>query len=188
MQKIILSLLLTLCCFFSALPGTGYAYSPKPAAFVVLDHSGNLTPQTYKDWNSIVKLIYHIPQHKLETTKAIEEVVASALLTKKVKVDKALMQELALKTEQDVLVIANIRAMNVIQIPTNHFWDNHDDYFRVTTIADLYVYHKENDRFSKKELWQDDVKAYGGFDQPEYTIKWALSKLINTNEGVPVIQ
>lgn len=187
MKKLILSLVLSLCCLFSALPGTSYAYETKPAAFVVLDHSGNLTPETYKSWSSIVKLIYHIPQHRLETTKAVEEKVAVALLTKKVKIDKAFMAQLAEETNQDVLVIANIKAMDVIHLMNHRLLDNDDDYYRVMAIADLYVYHKETDKFNKKELWENEVKAAGTFDNPAYTIKWAISKMINQNEGKPVI-
>ena len=51
----------------------------------------------------------------------------------------------------------------------------------------MFVYKKDGDKFLKKKLRERELKEIGTVEHPEETIKWELSKLVNTMEGRPII-
>ncbi len=86
----------------------------------------------------------------------------------------------------DVLVIARIYAMDET-IVTGWGRFNDDTYVRVEASADLYVYKKDGDKFLQKRLRERGLRDMGNYDKPVETIKWELSKIVNTMEGRPII-
>ena len=60
-------------------------------------------------------------------------------------------------------------------------------YVRTVLNADIYVYRKDGDRFSKKRIRENEIKELGNQTAPEETMKWAISKQVNIMENRPVI-
>ena len=78
-------------------------------------------------------------------------------------------------------------AMFVALVPSMGFRDDDDTYVNTSACADLFVYKKDGDKFLKKKLRERELKEIGTVEHPEETIKWELSKLVNTMEGRPII-
>ena len=51
----------------------------------------------------------------------------------------------------------------------------------------LFCYECNSAKFLKKKLRERQLRDLGNYDKPEETIKWELSKLVNTMEGRPII-
>ena len=75
------------------------------------------------------------------------------------------------------------------QMVQGMIWRNEDGstYVRTVLNADIYVYRKDGDKFSKKRIRENEVKELGNQTAPEETMKWAISKQVNIMENRPVI-
>ena len=51
----------------------------------------------------------------------------------------------------------------------------------------IYLCIKDDDKFLKEKVRERDLRDMGNYQHPEETIKWELSKLVNTMEGRPII-
>lgn len=189
MQKIFR--LLSCLCFAvllaaAALPQTARADFPeRPVGFVVIDHDGGVNGAVYKNWRQVVKWAYHFPYYQITDDGTAQQNVSEALRGG-AKLDKASMEALAEKSKVDVLVVARVYEMDETMVSGGFFRDR-ETYVRVVADADLYVYKKDGAKLLKKKLRERQLRDLGNYDKPEETIKWELSKLVNTMEGRPVI-
>ena len=67
------------------------------------------------------------------------------------------------------------------------FRDDDDTYVKTSACVDLFVYKKDGNKFLKKKLRERHLRDIGNVEHPEETIKWELSKIVNTMEGRPII-
>lgn len=185
MRRAILSIMMFFMALFIAVPQAAYADFPeKPVGFVVVDKSGNVDGDTYSMWREVVKWAYHFPEYKITDSPLPQEVTAAALRNSDA-VTPEMMAALADKSQVDVLVAVKVYDLNDYIVTSG--WDS-ETYVKVEACADLYVYKKDGNKFLKSKLRERDIKNLGNYEQPQITIKWALSKLVNTMEGRPVIR
>ena len=182
----VLTLLLVMIFGIGAPQTAQAAFDEKPVGFVVIDKSGNLDTATYKEWRTVTKWAYRFPDYKLIENGLPQEIVGS-VLSKKVKVDNALLKSLADESKVDVLVIVKVYDMNDTII--SGFSSREDDgpFVLVELSADLYVYKKDGDKLLKKRLRERELKDMGNYERPQVTIKWDLANLVNKMEGRPKI-
>ena len=182
----VLTLLLMMIFGIGAPQTAQAAFDEKPVGFVVIDKSGNLDAATYKEWRTVTKWAYRFPDYKIVENGVPQEVVGS-VLSKKVKVDNALLKALADESKVDVLVIVKVYDMNDTIV--SGFSSREDDgpFVLVELSADLYVYKKDGDKLLKKRLRERELKDMGNYERPQVTIKWDLANLVNKMEGRPKI-
>ena len=180
-------LLMMLAVTITALPSEARAEFPeRPVGFVVIDQDGDVNGQVYKTWRQVVKWAYHFPYYQIIDGGTPQELVSDAVRSG-VKLDKASLQALAEKSKVDVLVVARIYELDEYIVTSIIFREDNDTYVRTSACADLFVYKKDGDKFLKKKLRERELKEIGTVEHPEETIKWELSKLVNTMEGRPII-
>ena len=180
-------LLMMLAVTITALPSEARAEFPeRPVGFVVIDQDGDVNGQVYKTWRQVVKWAYHFPYYQIIDGGTPQELVSDAVRSG-VKLDKASLQALAEKSKVDVLVVARIYELDEYIVTSMIFREDNDTYVRTSACADLFVYKKDGDKFLKKKLRERELKEIGTVEHPEETIKWELSKIVNTMEGRPII-
>ena len=180
-------LLMMLAVTITALPSEARAEFPeRPVGFVVIDQDGDVNGQVYKTWRQVVKWAYHFPYYQIIDGGTPQEFVSDAVRSG-VKLDKASLQALAEKSKVDVLGVARIYELDEYIVTSIIFREDNDTYVRTSACADLFVYKKDGDKFLKKKLRERELKEIGNVEHPEETIKWELSKLVNTMEGRPII-
>lgn len=180
-------LLMMLAVTITALPSEARAEFPeRPVGFVVIDQDGDVNGQVYKTWRQVVKWAYHFPYYQIIDGGTPQEFVSDAVRSG-VKLDKASLQALAEKSKVDVLVVARIYELDEYIVTSIIFREDNDTYVRTSACADLFVYKKDGNKFLKKKLRERELKEIGNVEHPEETIKWELSKLVNTMEGRPII-
>ena len=180
-------LLMMLAVTITALPSEARAEFPeRPVGFVVIDQDGDVNGQVYKTWRQVVKWAYHFPYYQIIDGGTPQELVSDAVRSG-VKLDKASLQALAEKSKVDVLVVARIYELDEYIVTSMIFREDNDTYVRTSACADLFVYKKDGDKFLKKKLRERELKEIGNVEHPEETIKWELSKIVNTMEGRPII-
>ena len=171
-----------------AWPQAAHADFPeRPVGFVVIDQDdGGVDGAMYKSWRQVVKWAYHFPYYQLIEGGEPLQVVSDAV-DKNLEFNKATLQALTEKSKVDVLVVARIYELDETMVNGWGFRFDNDTYMRVTAFADLYVYKKDGDKFLQKRVRENGVHELGNYEKPEETIKWQLSKLVNTMEGRPII-
>ena len=180
-------LLMMLAVTITALPREARAEFPeRPVGFVVIDQDGDVNGQVYKTWRQVVKWAYHFPYYQIIDGGTPQEFVSDAVRSG-VKLDKASLQALAEKSKVDVLVVARIYELDEYIVTSMIFREDNDTYVRTSACADLFVYKRDGDKFLKKKLRERELKEIGNVEHPEETIKWELSKIVNTMEGRPII-
>lgn len=180
-------LLMMLAVTITALPSEARAEFPeRPVGFVVIDQDGDVNGQVYKTWRQVVKWAYHFPYYQIIDGGTPQELVSEAVRSG-VKLDKASLQALAEKSKVDVLVVARIYELDEYIVTSMIFREDNDTYVRTSACADLFVYKKDGNKFLKKKLRERELKEIGNVEHPEETIKWELSKLVNTMESRPII-
>lgn len=185
----VLVFMLTTLCAVGVMPGSVYAdFAEKPVGFVVIDKTGGgVDGSVYSSWRQVVKWAYHFPDYQITDSSLPQETVG-AVLRDNVKVNKDVLAALAKKSNVDVLVVAKVYDMDDSLVQYGFSWrDDGGTYVRVIADADLYVYKADGDKFLKSRVREADIKDMGNYEKPEETIRWALSKLVNTMEGRPVI-
>lgn len=185
MKKIFYSIMLVLCTLLMPL-GVHADFPEKPVGFVVIDQDGGVDGAMYKSWRQVVKWAYHFPSYQITDDGAPQQVVSDAVRSG-AKLDKAAMQALAEKSKVDVLVVVRIYALDETMVSGWGFRFDNETYMRVEASADLYVYKKDGDKFLQKKVRERGLHELANYEKPEETIKWQLSKLVNTMEGRPII-
>lgn len=173
--------------FTAVLPQTARAdFAERPVGFVVIDQDGGVDGAVYKEWRQMVKLGYRFPDYQIidggETQKLVSQAVRDG-----VKLDAASLAALAEKSKMDVLVVARIYEMDESLVSGWGFRFDYDTYVRVVADADLFVYKKDGNKLLKKRVRESGLRDMGNYDKPAETIKWQLSKLVNTMENKPII-
>ena len=173
--------------FTAMVPQTAQAdFAERPVGFVVIDQDGGVDGAVYKEWRQMVKLGYRFPDYQIidggEAQKLVSQVVRDG-----VKLDAASLAALAEKSKMDVLVVARIYEMDESLVSGWGFRFDHDTYVRVVADADLFVYKKDGNKLLKKRVRESGLRDMGNYDKPAETIKWQLSKLVNTMENKPII-
>lgn len=173
--------------FTAVLPQTARAdFAERPVGFVVIDQDGGVDGAVYKEWRQMVKLGYRFPDYQIidggEAQKLVSQDVRDG-----VKLDAASLAALAEKSKMDVLVVARIYEMDESLVSGWGFRFDYDTYVRVVADADLFVYKKDGNKLLKKRVRESGMRDMGNYDKPAETIKWQLSKLVNTMENKPII-
>lgn len=161
-------------------------FPDRPVAFVVVDRHGSVDNSAFSSWRQVVKWAYHFPNYKLQEDTS----GAAAVLQAERKIGKTVLSQAAEAAGADVIVVADILSMREDTLHGNIFrYYDYDDgpFVLVETRADLYVYKKDGAKFLRKRIREADVRDLGNYEKPVERIKWALSKLVNTMEGRPII-
>lgn len=186
--------LLQVCClavfaflFTAVLPQTARAdFAERPVGFVVIDQDGGVDGAVYKEWRQMVKLGYRFPDYQIIDGGEAQKLVSQAVRDG-VKLDAASLAALAEKSKMDVLVVARIYEMDESLVSGWSMRFDNDTYVRVAASADLFVYKKDGNKFLKKRVRESGLREMGNYEKPAETIKWQLSKLVNTMENKPII-
>lgn len=173
--------------FTAVLPQTARAdFAERPVGFVVIDQDGGVDGAVYKEWRQMVKLGYRFPDYQIIDGGEAQK-LASQAVRDGVKLDAASLAALAEKSKMDVLVVARIYEMDESLVSGWGFRFDYDTYVRVVADADLFVYKKDGNKLLKKRVRESGLRDMGNYDKPAETIKWQLSKLVNTMENKPII-
>ena len=164
MKKFNWLLLAVLLTIVAIVPNTAAAFADQPVAFVVFDNSGNVTQQVYKMWREPVRWAYHFPDFKLVDTDRTKKVTAENIFTGQGKsvVDQSVTRKIAEEIPAEALVLVIVHDMYE-QMVQGMIWRNEDGstYVRTVLNADIYVYRKDGDRFSKKRIRENEIKEIG---------------------------
>lgn len=173
--------------FTAVLPQTARAdFAERPVGFVVIDQDGGVDGAVYKEWRQMVKLGYRFPDYQIIDGGEAQKLVSQAVRDG-VKLDVASLAALAEKSKMDVLVVARIYEMDETLVSGWSMRFDNDTYVRVAASADLFVYKKDGNKFLKKRVRESGLREMGNYEKPAETIKWQLSKLVNTMENKPII-
>lgn len=173
--------------FTAFMPQTARAdFAERPVGFVVIDQDGGVDGAVYKEWRQMVKLGYRFPDYQIIDGGEAQKLVSQAVRDG-VKLDAASLAALAEKSKMDVLVVARIYEMDESLVSGWGFRFDNDTYVRVAASADLFVYKKDGNKFLKKRVRESGLREMGNYEKPAETIKWQLSKLVNTMENKPII-
>lgn len=173
--------------FTAVLPQTARAdFAERPVGFVVIDQDGGVDGAVYKEWRQMVKLAYRFPYYQIIDGGEPQTLVSQAVRDG-VKLDVASLSALAEKSKMDVLVVARIYEMDESLVSGWGFRFDNDTYVRVAADADLFVYKKDGNKLLKKRVRESGLREMGNYEKPAETIKWQLSKLVNTMENKPII-
>lgn len=173
--------------FTAVLPQTARAdFAERPVGFVVIDQDGGVDGAVYKEWRQMVKLGYRFPDYQIIDGGEAQKLVSQAVRDG-VKLDAASLAALAEKNKMDVLVVARIYEMDETLVSGWSMRFDNDTYVRVAASADLFVYKKDGNKFLKKRVRESGLREMGNYEKPAETIKWQLSKLVNTMENKPII-
>lgn len=173
--------------FTAVLPQTARAdFAERPVGFVVIDQDGGVDGAVYKQWRQMVRLAYRFPDYRIIDGGEPQMLVSQAVRDG-VKPDAASLSALAEKSKTDVLVVARIYEMDETLVSGWGMRFDNDTYVRVAASADLFVYKKDGNKFLKKRVRESGLREMGNYDKPAETIKWQLSKLLNTMENKPII-
>lgn len=173
--------------FTAVLPQMAQAdFAERPVGFVVIDQDGGVDGAVYKQWRQMVRLAYRFPDYRIIDGGEPQMLVSQAVRDG-VKPDAASLAALAEKSKTDVLVVARIYEMDETLVSGWGMRFDNDTYVRVAASADLFVYKKDGNKFLKKRVRESGLREMGNYDKPAETIKWQLSKLLNTMENKPII-
>lgn len=173
--------------FIALVPQTARAdFAERPVGFVVIDQDGGVDGAVYKEWRQMVKLGYRFPDYQIIDGGEAQKLVGQAVRDG-VKLDAASLAALAEKSKMDVLVVARIYEMDETLVSGWSMRFDNDTYVRVAASADLFVYKKDGNKFLKKRVRESGLREMGNYEKPAETIKWQLSKLVNTMENKPII-
>ena len=173
--------------FTAVLPQTARAdFAERPVGFVVIDQEGGVDGAVYREWRQMVKLGYRFPDYQIIDGGEAQKLVSQAVRDG-VKLDAASLAALAEKSKMDVLVVARIYEMDETLVSGWSMRFDNDTYVRVAASADLFVYKKDGNKFLKKRVRESGLREMGNYEKPAETIKWQLSKLVNTMENKPII-
>lgn len=180
-------LLMSVALLATFMPQTVRAdFAERPVGFVVIDQDGGVDGAVYKEWRQMVKLGYRFPDYQIIDGGEAQKLVSQAVRDG-VKLDAASLAALAEKSKMDVLVVARIYEMDESLVSGWGFRFDHDTYVRVVADADLFVYKKDGNKLLKKRVRESGLREMGNYEKPAETIKWQLSKLVNTMENKPII-
>lgn len=180
-------LLMSVTLLAAFMPQTARAdFAERPVGFVVIDQDGGVDGAVYKEWRQMVKLGYRFPDYQIIDGGEAQKLVSQAVRDG-VKLDAASLSALAEKSKMDVLVVARIYEMDESLVSGWGFRFDHDTYVRVVADADLFVYKKDGNKLLKKRVRESGLREMGNYEKPAETIKWQLSKLVNTMENKPII-
>lgn len=185
----ILALIAVLCISFTLVnPSTASADLPnRPVGLVILDHSGRMDGKAYKAWRSMVKLAYYFPKYQIIDDDPKPTQVVKEFLSDGVKISKTSMGDMAEKAGVDVLIIMPVYGCDSHMIPTMGPFGDSDLKYWVDARAKIFIYKKDGDKFSKKTVNEIGVRLMSEDYDPVDIIQWALSKQVNSMEGLPVI-
>ncbi len=173
--------------FTAVLPQTARAdFAERSVGFVVIDQDCGVDGAVYKEWRQMVKLGYRFPDYQIIDGGEAQKLVSQAVRDG-VKLDAASLAALAEKSKMDVLVVARIYEMDETLVSGWSMRFDDDTYVRVAASADLFVYKKDGNKFLKKRVRESGLREMGNYEKPAETIKWQLSKLVNTMENKPII-
>lgn len=180
-------LLMSVALLATFMPQTAQAdFAERPVGFVVIDQDGAVDGAVYKQWRQMVRLAYRFPDYRIIDGGEPQMLVSKAVRDG-VKLDAASLAALAEKSKTDVLVVARIYEMDETLVSGWSMRFDNDTYVRVVASADLFVYKKDGNKLLKKRVRESGLREMGNYDKPAETIKWQLSKLVNTMENKPII-
>lgn len=192
MRKILWTCLCLLTVMFGWGAPAASAYDMKPVAFVVLDHTDQVTATVYREWRQQVKQAYYAPNYIVENNdnfgmQASEVIDKTGKSTSKL--ERADLRAIAEATGTQVVALVAVNRMEEVPLMMMHSpWDDdNSDWVRVYTSADIYLYKYAEDKMLKKHIRDVDTKETPNVTHPETLIKWELRKVANTMENRPQI-
>lgn len=190
-MKKIYSMIVAVCfAVLMAMPSSAMAFAEEPVAFVVFDNTGNVHAQTLRQWREPVKWAYHFPDFKIIDTDNPKKVAAEHVFGTNDKggVSQDTMRAIATEIPAEAVVLVIVHDMSE-QIISGFYgrYESDSTYVRTSLVADIYVYRKTSDKFSKKKIRERDVVELGQNEQLEEKMKWAICKEVNLMEGRPII-
>ncbi|MDO4178531.1 MAG: hypothetical protein Q4D21_04995 [Phascolarctobacterium sp.] len=159
----------------------------RPVGLVIMDHTGNMNGKVYQTWRTVVKWAYHFPNHKIVDDDPKVTKVVNEFLDDGVKISKTSMGDMAEKAEVDVLIIMPVYGCDYHMVNTFNPWDGGDTKYWTDARCQIFIYKKDGDKFSKKNINESGIKEVSDDYDPVDIIKWALCKQVNIMEGRPVI-
>jgi len=182
MKKIIL-----LCCLLMAfMAGTCFALEEKPAQFVVLDRTGQMTKSEYRGFYQMVKMNYHFPYYKIQEDNSAAVEAVKNMLAEYSRPAKAELKKAAEDCGATALVVLVLHRMDQYMISSWNPWE-HETYVRTNAYADMYAYNADGDKYIRKFMRESDVQPMGLAEDPAVTIKWKFGNMLNQMEGRPQI-
>lgn len=186
--RLFTTLFLLCACFGFTNPNIASADFPnRPVGLVILDHSGNMDGKTYNTWRTVVKWAYHFPNYKIVDDNPKPTQVVKEFLNDGVKISKTSMGDMAEKAGVDVLIVMPVYGCDYHMIQSFNPWDGGETKYFTDARCQIFIYKKDGDKFSKKNINERGIKEFSGDYNPVDIIKWALCKQVNIMEGRPVI-
>ena len=162
--KVVFMLICSLVLFFT--PSVSEAFNEKPVAFIVIDRSGNVKNEVYDAWRQPARWAYFfLNYYLLDNTERINEIAMDNIVIQKRKmlVNEAAMQKIAQEIPADVVVLVLVKTMNDRIVTIGPGWnpDAAETYVKTFLNSDIYIYKKDGNKFSKKNVWVNDLVPLG---------------------------
>lgn len=190
-MKKILFFCLCMICLLGGASTVAAAYDMKPVAFIVLDRTGEVKDDIFKDWKQQVRQGYHVPYYYIIDSSE-SELLASDIIKRAgestAQLDKHTLQQIANAAKVKVVALLVVNKMEEISLNSmgwgNPFHDN-EDLTRVYAFADIYVYKLEENKMLKKVLRSVVTDDAALVTPANIVIKYELRSLVNTMENRP---
>lgn len=158
-----------------------------PVSFIVLDGTGEVTPAMRNDWRRMVKLVYYPPHYSFLTDEkgyiAANRILAESNVNT-AHVTNEMLEQIANESGSQVVVLAIVTAMDQYLVHGGIWnFDGPETYVRTITDADLYAYRKSDNKMLRKLVREYNITDLGQDEKPEYTIKYAINKLVSKMEN-----
>lgn len=130
-------------------------------AFIVLDGTGDVTPEMHRRWLYEVKDVYRLPKYAyLKDNKgyiaATQTIGGTNYNTGNLPVD--VLEQIAKEANAQMVALMIIHDMSERLIHSWGPWDDEDMYVRVYTSADLYMYKQDGQQMKKSNV--RDISTY----------------------------
>ena len=163
----------------------------RPVAFIVLDKTGQVTSGTFADWRQQVKQAYHIPYYSINDTAEVNQIAQEVIRAEgkgQNKITMDTLRKIAEKSQCEVVTVMVIDEMeeqilNTIGGGGAFDWDGPEEFIRVWTSADLYVYKTAGDKFMRSIVRENNTTELSLETKPETVIKYAMRRLVNKMEN-----
>jgi len=188
-MKKLLILCLFVLCFLGVVTTPALAYDMKPVAFIVIDRTGEVNNEIFRDWEQQVRQGYHVPYYSI-VDSTIPAQAANRIIKgtgeSTDKLEKATLKKIAEEANVKVVTLMVIKQMKEISLRNYGFmspWNDENDSTRVFAFADLYVYKLDEDKMGKKILRSVVTEDPALITPARTVIKYEMRKLVNTMEN-----
>jgi hypothetical protein len=192
MKRIALFCLLTLCVL-GGLAMPVFAYDMKPVAFIVIDKTGEVNNEIFRDWKQQVRQGYHVPYYYIVDNTLPTQIANKIIMVNgqnTAKLEPSTLRKIAEEANVKVVTLMVIKQMQELPLRDSGFmspWHDEDDLTRVFTAADLYVYKLDENKTVMKFLQSVVTENSALITPARMVIKYEMRQLVNTMEKRPQI-